>query len=79
MRYADASAYDVLWADTLLVEESAIGGHVMKRSGGSAGRAKRAKKAAKAATKANKATKKKTVKKAKAVKRAAGKKGGSNA
>lgn len=32
MRYQDASAYEVLWADTVVVEESAIGGHVVAGS-----------------------------------------------
>jgi large subunit ribosomal protein L4 len=79
MRYADASTYDILWADALVVEESAVGGQVVKRSTGSTGRAKRVKKAEQTASQAKKTTKKKTAKKAKAVKRTAGKKGGGDA
>ena len=29
MRYADAAAYDIVWSDALLVEEAALGGHVI--------------------------------------------------
>jgi large subunit ribosomal protein L4 len=79
MRYADASAYDILWADALVVEENAVGGEAVKRSAGTVGRTKRAKKAAQKATKAKKTTRKKTPKRAKAVKRTAGKKGGGDA
>jgi large subunit ribosomal protein L4 len=47
MRYADAAAYDVMWADALLVEEAAIGGHAIAGSKPrSSTREKRAKKAA---------------------------------
>lgn len=50
MRYADASALDVLWADSLIIEEAAFAQHTLK--GGSevsaSGRAKRAMKAAEA-------------------------------
>jgi large subunit ribosomal protein L4 len=86
MRYADVSAYDILWADALVVEESAIGGRVVKGSAkkATAGRAKRAQKASTASAKAT--TKKKATKKAtkaakkKTVRKAAGKKkGGANA
>jgi large subunit ribosomal protein L4 len=45
-RYRDASAYEVLWADALVVEEAAIGGHVIAGTARKDGpRAKRAKKA----------------------------------
>ncbi|MDH3289575.1 MAG: 50S ribosomal protein L4 [Gemmatimonadota bacterium] len=40
MLYQDVSAYEVLWADTVVVEESAIGGHVV--AGSAPKRAKRA-------------------------------------
>ncbi len=65
MRFADASAYDVLWADALLIEESAIGGHAIAGKRAAVGREKRAKKAttATAAKKRAKAAKKKTTKK----------------
>lgn len=48
LRYSDASALDVLWADALVVEESAIGGHAVRTGERTvtAGRAKRAQKAA---------------------------------
>src|SRR6185436_8438182 len=47
MRYADASAFDVMWADALVVEEAAIGGHHIAGSkGAGTTREKRAKKAA---------------------------------
>lgn len=60
MRYADASAYAILWADVLLIEEAAVGGHAIKAKGKSA-RAKRTTKPTrkpkkKAATKATKTT-----------------------
>ncbi len=45
MPYADASAYEVLWSDAVIVEEAAIGGHDVE------GAAPKAKKAAKKATK----------------------------
>ncbi|HXV86436.1 MAG TPA: 50S ribosomal protein L4 [Gemmatimonadales bacterium] len=45
MRYVEASAYDLLWADVVVVEEAAVGGHAVA---GSSVRAKRAEKAAKA-------------------------------
>lgn len=32
MRFADAAAYDVLWSDAVVVEETAIGGHALKKS-----------------------------------------------
>lgn len=44
-RYADASAYEILWAEALLIEEAAIGGHAIARKA-SAGRSKRTAKAA---------------------------------
>jgi hypothetical protein len=81
MRYADASAYDILWSDALLVEEEAIGGHTIERA------AKHPTKRAKRVARATKTTAKKTAKKAgkkakktAAKKKAAGsKKGGSDA
>jgi large subunit ribosomal protein L4 len=85
-RYTDASAYDILWADTLLVEESAIGGHAVKGSTKrpTAGRAKRAQRASTASER--KAAKRKSTKKSskaskrRPVKKEIGKKkGGANA
>src|SRR4051812_39400052 len=32
MRYADAAAYDLMWADAVVVEEAAIGGHAIAGS-----------------------------------------------
>ncbi len=63
MRYVDASAYDVLWSDTVVVEEGAIGGRAVKAAarGQAAGRAKRAT-AKQKATKATKRARKKAVK-----------------
>ena len=50
MPYQEASAYDVLWADAVLVEESAVGGHVIAGTGKAVtARAKRAERAAKGA------------------------------
>lgn len=48
MRYADASALDVLWADSLVIEESAFDGHVLKgvKDTTVSGRARRALKGA---------------------------------
>jgi len=64
--YADASAYDVLWSDVVLVEQAAIGGHAAKGAAkATAGRAARAKRASEGGAKkkttksAKKATKKK--------------------
>jgi topoisomerase IA-like protein len=74
MRYTDVSAYSILWADALVIEEEAVGGQAVKRATGSASRAKRVKKAGEAKTTAKK-TKKKATKK-KAVKQVAGKKMG---
>jgi hypothetical protein len=84
MRYADASAYDILWADALIVEERAVGGHAVKRATGSVSRAKRGQRASQATKSKKSASKKKaakkTAKRTKAVKqRAASKKGGSDA
>lgn len=63
MRYADASAFEVLWAETVVIEEAAIGGHHVAGSEPKAKktstRAKRAKKATAAASK-QKAAKKTT-------------------
>jgi large subunit ribosomal protein L4 len=33
MRYADAAAFDLMWADAVVVEESAIGGHAIGGAG----------------------------------------------
>jgi large subunit ribosomal protein L4 len=45
-RYADVSAYEVLWSDAVLVEQGAIGGHAIKGAARkTAGRATRAKRA----------------------------------
>ena len=64
-RYADASAYDVLWSDVLLIEQAAIGGHAVKGAAkATAGRAARAKRASEGGAK-KKTTKKKTTKSAK--------------
>lgn len=47
LRYQDASAYEVLWADAVVVEEAAIGGgHVIPGSGKPAARARRVERAA---------------------------------
>ncbi|HWP37290.1 MAG TPA: 50S ribosomal protein L4 [Gemmatimonadales bacterium] len=51
MRYADAAAYDLLWADAVVVEEAALGGHVIARAAKRAGRAQAAPKARTAARK----------------------------
>ncbi|HEX9580703.1 MAG TPA: 50S ribosomal protein L4 [Gemmatimonadales bacterium] len=49
MRYAEASAYDLLWADVVVVEEAAVGGHAIAGPARQATvRAKRAEKAGKA-------------------------------
>jgi len=85
-RYSDASAYDILWAEAILVEESAIGGHAVKRSTKrtTAGRAKRVQRAS-SASEGEAATRKSTKKAAKASKQRAvkketrKKKGGANA
>lgn len=77
MRYADASAYEILWAETVVVEEGGLGGHHVEGSEPRprrAPRTKRAKKtagagstrAAKAGTRTKRATTtKKTTKKTK--------------
>jgi large subunit ribosomal protein L4 len=51
MPYGDAAAYDILWADAVVVEETAIGGHAVRSRGKSAGAATRGKKAAEGKTK----------------------------
>ncbi len=74
MPYQDASAYHVLWADAVLVEESAIGGHVIPGSSKEKGaRARRVERAAKGAAKPKAARAKKAGKPAgaKAAKQAA--------
>jgi large subunit ribosomal protein L4 len=50
MRYRDASAYDILWADAVVVEESALGGHVVPGAPKRTGRATRARKAVEGTT-----------------------------
>jgi len=68
-RYADASAYEILWSDAVVVEQAAIGGHAIKgKAAKTAGRATRAKRASEGATK------KKTVGRAASKKRATAKK-----
>ncbi len=44
MPYAEATAYDILWSDAVLVEEGAVGGHAVAAEGqeGGGARAKRA-------------------------------------
>jgi large subunit ribosomal protein L4 len=94
MRFTDASAYDILWADALIVEESAVGGHAVQRSARSSSRARRAKKASETSVKqkssgsrkksTRKATKRKTTKKttkknSKAVTKKGSKRGDNNA
>lgn len=82
MRYSDASAYDILWSEALLIEENAIGGHMVEaKAKPPARRAKRAEKAAKSTKKKSvrKATGETTKKKAVKRKAASGKKGGSDA
>jgi len=68
MRYADASALDVLWADSLLIEEAAFGEHSLRGVSRKSvsGRAKRAVKAAEdpAASKPEKQEKKSATEKA---------------
>jgi hypothetical protein len=45
-RYAEASAYEILWSDALVVEQAAIGGHALKgKAAKTAGRATRAQRA----------------------------------
>ncbi|HEY2825101.1 MAG TPA: 50S ribosomal protein L4 [Gemmatimonadales bacterium] len=83
LRYGEAAAYDIVWADALLIEEAALGGHVIagsvkakaapKAKKKAAGRAV-AKTAARAKTAAKKPAAKKATKPAKAKK-----KGGDNA
>ena len=51
MRYQDAPAYDVLWADALVIEEPAVGGHAIagsaprtgRKAGGAKGKAAKGK------------------------------------
>lgn len=61
MPYRDASAYDVLWSDHVVIEEAAVGGHHVEGSETktSTARAKRAKKAA-GATRGNRSVTKRT-------------------
>jgi large subunit ribosomal protein L4 len=92
MRYVDASAYELLWSDAVLVEEPALGGHLVegsapKRAARKPAAAKRkatgraAKRATTKSTKrAGAATKKVTKKAAKpATKRTSTRKGGDDA
>jgi large subunit ribosomal protein L4 len=58
MPYADASAYEVLWSDAIVVEESALGGEMVE------GLATPVKRAKKATTARKKTAKKSTAKKA---------------
>lgn len=59
MPYQDASAYDVLWADAVVVEETAVGGHAVTGKGKAAtAREKRAERAAKGAARPTAAAKK---------------------
>jgi large subunit ribosomal protein L4 len=76
MRYEDASPYDVLWSDAVVVEKSAIGGQAVSTKG-TRGRAARAKRAAEGTTQTRKTTAKRA--KAKATKSAASQKGGKDA
>jgi len=65
MPYPEAAAYDLLWADAVVVEESAVGGHaVAGKAKAVTARAKRAERAAKGAARP-KATPKKPAAKAK--------------
>jgi hypothetical protein len=87
LRYADASVYDILWSDALVIEEAAIGGHAVARKapsgtrrstkqseGGAQARAGGRALSKKRATakKATKATKKKATKKKATGKRKSG-------
>ncbi len=59
MPYQEAAAYDVLWADAVVVEEGAVGGHaVAGRAKAVTARAKRAERAAKGAARPKAAAKK---------------------
>jgi len=58
MPYQQASAYDVLWADAVVVEEPAVGGHVIAGPARPGARAKRAERAAKGAARPKAAAKK---------------------
>jgi len=74
MRYADATAYELVWADAVVVEESAVGGHAIAGSKAkSTTRQKRAQKAA-ARKPAPKAAAKRPIAKKKPAKSAASKK-----
>jgi hypothetical protein len=66
MRYREATAFEVLWADALLIEEAAVGGQHVAGSETKARsvRAKRAKKAAEPSQKRAAAKKKTTARKA---------------
>ncbi len=78
MRYRDVSAYEILWADALVVEEVALGGHHVAGSEKSTARQKRAKRANSPARKrstAKRVAKAKTAKKKTAKKKTAKKKG----
>ena len=67
MPFADASAYEVLWSDVVVIEEAALGGHAVK---GSATRAAKAKKpAAEKRKAAGRAAKRASAKSTKSAKR----------
>jgi large subunit ribosomal protein L4 len=55
LRYADASAYEILWSDAVVVEERAIGGHAVARA--ATGRTKRVERATSRAAAAKPAAK----------------------
>ncbi len=63
MQYVNASAYEILWADALVVEEIALSAEVGEPPGVSNARAKRMEKAAAAAAPKPASTKKRKVKK----------------
>jgi large subunit ribosomal protein L4 len=66
--YGDVSAYEVLWADAVVVEEGAVGGHVVAGSKRPAARAKRAERAAKGPARPKASAKKPATPKAKTAK-----------
>ncbi len=77
LRYADASPYDILWSEHLVIEEAAIGGHAVrgkaaKVSGTADAAAKKTKRAGRAVAKRARTAAKKTTKKATGTKKAGG-------
>jgi large subunit ribosomal protein L4 len=70
-RFADASAFDLVWADAVVVEEGAIGGHAVAGSSRATARERRVKKAAAPRKAAAKAPAKKPAKKKPAATKAA--------